>query len=311
VPAVLTTLHSSAAYFVDRTDPGGRLLATVVTLAGAGGEMAARVGFRLSAKSAALPYCASLLAILVVHETAHYLAARRHKVATSLPYFIPLPFGPGTLGAFIRIPEVPSRRALLDIGAAGPIAGFLVALPLLLWGVAHSPVLPRPPGSNAAFQSPLSLVVAFLQNGWPVLNHSFEPVLGNSLASALVIRMVHGSLGPGMTLYPHPVAFAAWVGLIATALNLVPVGQLDGGHVVQGLFGQRARRVSRLASWLLLLFGLVASWIWLVWWLVARLGPASEPPDMAPEPLSPARKLLGVLALGVLALTFVPAPFVF
>src|SRR6266568_2559876 len=169
------------------------------------------------------------------------LVARPHGVLATLPYFIPIPFGAGTLGAVIRMrSQLPSRRAALDIAAAGPIAGLVVAVPLLLWGLAHSELQAvSGPAVGSAMGSPYALVRALLQ-GAPVL--SGEPTaqfFGDSLLTVAAARLVHGALPAGMDLALHPVAFAAWLGLLVTTLNLMPMGQLDGGHVLYSLLGRR------------------------------------------------------------------------
>src|SRR5262245_34458516 len=166
-----------------------------------------------------IPFSATLIAILLVHESGHYLMCVRHRVSASLPYFLPAPpqiFPLGTFGAFIRIrSRFPDRRALFDIGAAGPWAGFVVALLATIFGLAHSSVLAAPPEK-----------------------HILE--LGDSLLTALLTRLVlHADPA---TVLLHPVAFAGWFGLFVTSVNLLPVGQLDGGHVLYAAAG-RANRV--------------------------------------------------------------------
>jgi membrane-associated protease RseP (regulator of RpoE activity) len=262
-----------------------------------------------------LPFAASLVAILFTHEMGHYLVARRHGVSTTLPYFIPFPFGFGTLGAVIRLrSQLPSRRAALDIAAAGPIAGFAVAVPLLLWGIAHSELVPAgAPEVGSAMVSPYALLRAFL-DGRPVITG--EPSVqhfGDSLLTLAATHLVHGPLPPGSDLVFNPVAFAAWIGLIVTTLNLLPLGQLDGGHVLYALVGRRlAHAGSRLISALLLLAGIFLSWNWLVWWLVTRFAMGlRHPPAVMEEPLDPARGALAILCFVLLALTFVPVPVSF
>lgn len=178
-------------------------------------------GTRASAKEA-VAFTAALLAILLAHEFGHYIAARIHRVDASLPYFIPLPvLSPfGTMGAVIRMRSViPTRRALLDIGAAGPLAGLVLAIPLYAWGVAHSQLVPS---SGAGME------------------------LGESLLTKIVEHVFGPTVPEGMDIELSPVAFAAWAGLFVTMINLLPVGQLDGGHVAYSLFG---RRQDRIAQW--------------------------------------------------------------
>jgi membrane-associated protease RseP (regulator of RpoE activity) len=245
----------------------------------------------------------------------HYLVARRHGVRATLPYFIPIPFGAGTLGAVIRMrSQLPSRGAALDIAAAGPIAGLVVAVPLLVWGLAHSELQAvTGPAVGSAMASPYALVRALLR-GAPVL--SGEPTaqfFGDSLLTAGAAWLVHGTLPPGTDLVLHPVAFAAWLGLLVTTLNLMPMGQLDGGHVLYALLGRRrAHAGSRAVSLGLLLAGIFLSWSWLVWWVVTRFAVGlGHPPSVREEPLDPARGAIAILSFVLFALTFVPVPVSF
>lgn len=293
-------------------------LATVATTLWAGFELsplAARAPTVPNVIRGGLPFAASLVAILFSHEMGHYLVARRHGVLATLPYFIPVPFGAGTLGAVIRMRSaIPSRRATLDIAAAGPLAGLAVALPLLLWGLAHSEVKEVAHASAAAaLASPLALVRA-LWEGQPLLaGTDGTQFFGDSVLTLAARFAVHGQLAPGTDVVLHPVAFAAWLGLLVTALNLVPLGQLDGGHVLYALAGRRGALVgSRIVSAGLFAAGLLLSWNWLVWWLLTRLliG-VRHPPALVEEPLDPARRAVAVLSLVLFALTFVPVPVSF
>jgi Zn-dependent protease len=171
----------------------------------------------------AAQYTAALMTILLCHEFGHYVAARLHKVDASLPFFIPLPFlSPfGTMGAVIRMRDpIRTRRALLDIGAAGPLAGLVVAVPLYAWGVAHSHLV--------ALDS-----------------SSYGVELGNSLLLRALDHLFGPAVPPGMDILLSPVAFAAWAGMFVTMINLLPVGQLDGGHVAYALFGPRQNGIGR------------------------------------------------------------------
>jgi membrane-associated protease RseP (regulator of RpoE activity) len=258
-------------------------------------------------------FSAALLAILLTHEMGHWLYARRYGVEATLPYFIPIPFGVGTLGAVIRMRgAMPSRRATLDIGAAGPIAGFAVAVPLLLWGLAHSEVQVMAEVAASA-SSPAAAVWRMMQ-GLPAFPlESGEPVFGDSLLLWGAQLLVFGPLGPGEQVLIHPVGFAAWVGLLVTALNLVPAGQLDGGHVLYALLGgRRARAVARVVSYALLVAGLFLSFSWLVWWGLSRFVVGlGHPPALVEEPLDPGRRLVAWLSLLIFVLTFVPVPVSF
>jgi membrane-associated protease RseP (regulator of RpoE activity) len=292
-------------------------LATAVTTVVAG---AGQVGLSPEAgvatvALAGLPYAAAILGILAAHELGHWLMARAWGVDATLPYFIPGPpfAGVGTLGAVIRIRSaLPSRRAVLDVGAAGPIAGFAVAVPLLAVGLLRSQV--RPVGDallevgNAG--SPAAMVRALLLGEEVRGAASSVQLMGDSLLTAAVQRLALGPLPPGHDVFLHPVAFAAWVGLLITALNLLPVGQLDGGHVLYALLGRRrALALSRLAAWGLFGCGLLLSWSWLLWWVIARfiVRPA-HPPALDEAPLDGGRVAVALVSLAILVLTFVPVP---
>ena len=293
-------------------------LATVATTLWAGYQLSPLAAFAPTLENVVrggLPFAASLVAILFSHEMGHYLVARRHGVFATLPYFIPVPFGAGTLGAVIRMRSaIPSRRAALDIAAAGPIAGLVVAVPLLLWGLAHSEVrevVGSPVGS--ALASPFALVRALLQ-GRPLLAGDLgAQYFGDSLLTVMAARLVHGTLPAGTDLVLHPVAFAAWLGLLVTTLNLVPLGQLDGGHVLYALLGRRgAHAGSRVVSAGLLAAGIFLSWNWIVWWALTRfLIGLRHPPSVTEEPLDRARAAVAILSLALFVLTFVPVPVSF
>ena len=229
-----------------------------------------------------LPYSLTLLLILLAHEFGHYLASTFHQVDSSLPYFLPSPIL-GTFGAFIRIRSpIYSRRALFDIGIAGPLAGFVFLLPALAVGIAFSKVIP-----GIAHQGSQHFGVPVLQ--W-LLEHAIFP----GAASA--------------DIYLHPVARAAWVGMFATAMNLLPIGQLDGGHILYSFFPVRHRTVSKVMCLLLLPLGIFWT-AWFFWavvlWLMGRRHPIVY--DVA-EP-NAARRKLGWLALAVFILCFTWQPF--
>jgi len=295
---VLTTLMAGAP-------PGAlRLPAAGSGLAGALAEAGAIA-------VAGLPFATSLIGILLCHEMGHYLLARSHGVDTTLPFFIPLPFGPvGTFGAVIRIRStLPSRRAVLDIGAAGPFAGFVVAVPLYAWGIAHSEV--RPVG-DAVLELPgmgaLAFVRDWISGGGRLSSDLIYP--GDNVVTWCMKQLTLGPLPPGTAVFEHPVAFAAWIGLFITALNLIPIGQLDGGHVTYALLGRRrAWQFSRVVSWGLLACGLFLSWTWLIWWVVTRfLVGYGHPPATEEVPLTTGRRAVAVLALLLFAATFIPVP---
>jgi membrane-associated protease RseP (regulator of RpoE activity) len=238
-----------------------------------------------------LGYSLTILAILGCHEMGHYLACRYYDVDASLPFFIPMPWPfllTGTMGAFIRIREpIPTKRMLFDIGIAGPIAGFLVAVPALILGVAISRVVKVPT------DVPL-----------------FE--LGEPLLFKLVSMLLWGTPPEGYSLNLHPIAFAAWFGLLATALNLFPMGQLDGGHISYAVLGDNSRHVTRaMIGVALVLTYFYRSWfVWtLLMLLMLRLSGWRHPPTLDENaPLDRPRKLLAVFAVIMFALCFTPAP---
>jgi len=263
-----------------------------------------------------VPFTISLLAILLAHEFGHYLVSRFHKTAASLPYFIPFPFSPfGTMGAVIiqREPHK-NKRILLDIGMAGPLAGFLVSLPILILGLALSKVerLPVviPPGQGLSMEgnSILYLLLKYVMFGqWLPSPASFS---GWSPWLYWVRYFFTGQPTPlgGLDVMIHPVAFAAWAGLLVTALNLIPAGQLDGGHIVHGLLGERA---PVLLPFILGGLGLLG-FVWSGWWLWALLifflgRTYAEPLDQI-TPLDPKRKVLAVLCVILFFLVFTPVP---
>lgn len=238
------------------------------------------------------PFSLSVMLILGAHELGHYFAARYHKVAVSLPYFIPLPIVSlfGTLGAFIRMKEpVKNKRALFDIGVAGPLAGLVFAVPILLYGLATSEI------------GPIS---------------STGLLEGNSLFYYLSKFVIFGQFLPNETsdVYLNQVAWAGWVGLLVTSLNLMPVGQLDGGHIMFSLFGRRAGQLFMpiiiilitlsIASYLI--YGTATWTLWIV--LLYFFGRTyAEPLDDVTE-LDPRRRWLGIATMVIFLLIFMPVP---
>jgi membrane-associated protease RseP (regulator of RpoE activity) len=294
----------------------GVLLAiTVVTTVLSGAAFAGwSGGGTWSLVLAGLSYAAAILAILLAHEMGHWLLARAWGVDSTLPYFLPM-YVPGslnfgTLGALIRLRSpIPSRDAVLDIGAAGPLAGALVAIPLYAWGMAHSRVHAIPGLAASGTDSLLDLLRAWT-SGEPVQGGG-AILFGDSLLTAAIQRLVVGPLPSGHDVIVHPVALAAWLGLFVTTLNLLPLGQLDGGHVTYAWLGERrALLVSRIVSAGLLAAGIFVSLNWLVWWLLTRLVIGlRHPPAMDERPVGPARRVVALASLVLFVLTFVPVPF--
>jgi membrane-associated protease RseP (regulator of RpoE activity) len=236
-----------------------------------------------------LSFSIPALVILLAHELGHYVACRRYRLAATLPYFLPVPLNFGTFGAFIKIKApIRSRKELFDVGIAGPIAGFVALLPFLLYGVAHS--VPAP------------LRLASGETGSDLWH------MGRCLAIQLAALPFHGWLGTGTVLNLHPFALAAWLGLLATSINLLPLGQLDGGHI---LYAATGRLQHRLAIPLWLVLGIVGVlWRgWLVWCLIVLVIGLRHPP-VADEstPLGPWRRRLAWIALVMLVLSFIPQP---
>ena len=238
-------------------------------------------------------YSATILAILGAHEFGHYYACRYYRVDASLPYFLPVPppFFTGTLGAVIRIrQQIPTKPILFDIGVAGPIAGFVVAVPALFFGLSLSNVLPFP-----------------------------ENVPGLSLGEPPLFRlaawMIWGTAPDGYSLNLHPVALAAWFGLLVTALNLFPIGQLDGGHIAYAAFGARSTLVTMVAASTVILLTFYSS-SWIAWagltvFMLLKFGPRHPRTLDHHIPLDRRRILVAIGALVIFVLCFTPAPIEF
>jgi membrane-associated protease RseP (regulator of RpoE activity) len=267
----------------------------------------------------AVLFAGSALLILFSHEMGHYLMARHYGVESSLPYFIPVPFGFGTMGAVIQLKgTIPSRNALFDIGAGGPLAGLAIALPLLVVGVMVSTPMPCPsvefPGSYSliSFASEAGKAIRHWLDGTsaaPVTGVQVE-LFGDNLLTLAVSRAVWGKLPPGVDLNGHPVFIAAWFGLLVTMFNLLPAGQLDGGHVVRAVFGPKAERLGPHIASLLLVLALLCSVSWLIWFamLVRVVGFGHPPPVDDQTPLSRGRLAASVLVWVLTVLCFMPIP---
>jgi membrane-associated protease RseP (regulator of RpoE activity) len=255
-----------------------------------------------------LPYALGLLMILGVHELGHYFAARWHGIHVTMPYFIPVPFALGTFGAFIQMKSpAENRRALFDVAVAGPLAGLVVAIPLLLIGLQSSTVV-RGQVVGGRLTTPEE----------PASQEDTEPpvvVGGTSVGSSLLLVLLAklalpDALRYGCLLQFSPLAFAGWLGLFITGLNLMPIGQLDGGHTVRALFGHRVgSAISNVALWSLLFLGLFV-WRGLLTWAIIAFFMAGQPTPPLNDltPLTVGRRWLGYLTLGLLLLIMVPLP---
>jgi len=264
----------------------------------------------------AIGFALSMLAILTAHEFGHYFAARAHKTQVTLPYFIPFPLSPfGTMGAFIRLQEPPrNKKVLLDIGLAGPLAGLVVTLPVLLVGLSLSEISPIPAVLPANFgfegNSILYLVLKYLIHGaWLP-----QPASYQGLHPILYWVQYYFTSSPlplgGWDITIHPLAWAGWAGLLVTSLNLLPAGQLDGGHVIYSLYGNRLKWIRPLIIVVLFVLG----FLWSGWWLWAFMilllgGSYAEPLDDITE-LDRNRKALARLGLIIFFLIFMPVPLV-
>ena len=230
------------------------------------------------------PFAVTLLTILLAHELGHYFACRHHHIHSSYPFFVPAPTLIGTLGAFILIRSpIRSKRALLDVGASGPLVGFLLTIPALAYGVWHARVVTD-------------------------LTTNAEVVFGMPLLLKWLAHVLRPGIAPG-TLLLDPVGRAAWVGLFATSLNLLPAGQLDGGHILRSLSPRGHRYFTLYLPVALLVLGYFLWWVWYVWAaLLFGLRFLRTAPVYDETPLDPRRKLAALITLAVLLLCFMPAP---
>jgi membrane-associated protease RseP (regulator of RpoE activity) len=242
-----------------------------------------------------LPYSLGLLTILGVHELGHYFAARWHEIRVTPPFFIPVPFALGTFGAFIQMRSpTENRRALFDVAVAGPLAGLVIAVPALWIGLQDSAVIQGRTVEEATAHSVVGGASA-----------------GSSLLFALIAKAaLPDALRHGYVLQLSPLAFAGWLGLLVTALNLLPIGQLDGGHTARAMFGQRiGSTISTVAMWSLLLLALfvwpgLLMWVLIVFFIAGR----GTPPLNDLVPISAGRKWLGYATFAILILILVPLP---
>lgn len=236
-----------------------------------------------------LPFSAALLCILGAHEMGHFLTSKYYRIDASLPYFIPAPTFIGTFGAFIKMrTPMMNKRVLLDVGANGPLAGLLVTIPVLAVGLKLSEIKALPASAEGGL------------------------TLGSSLILYLMTKVMLGNLPDTHQVVLHPLGFAGWIGLLITSMNLIPVGQLDGGHIAYAVLGKKKTMfLSKAVLIGMMLLGIWASRVWLMWALIlfVLLGIRHPAPLDGDVPLDRRRKLVGVGMLAVFVLTFVPVPF--
>jgi membrane-associated protease RseP (regulator of RpoE activity) len=237
--------------------------------------------------SLSIIYVVVLLGILLGHELGHFLTCRYYKINATLPYFIPAPTLIGTLGAFIKIKSpITRKQQLFDIGVAGPLTGFILSVPALLYGLSLSKAVPLVPHDEA-----------------------FVYVFGEPLILKIFGALIFKNIPADYSIYLHPIAFAGWVGILVTALNLFPVGQLDGGHVSYALLGKKSRNLARIFLGIFIVMG-IFFWVgWFIWaFLIFFLG-LRHPRVLDEEAnLSPRRKFIGYVVIVIFILSFIPDP---
>jgi membrane-associated protease RseP (regulator of RpoE activity) len=233
-----------------------------------------------------LPFAGTLMTILLCHELSHYIASKKHHTKATLPYFIPAPSIIGTFGAFIKMKSpIITRKALIDIGASGPIAGFIVSVIASIIGLSMSQVV-----SVQHAEGALSL--------------------GDSILFSFLSKVVIGVTPDNHDILLHPVAFAGWIGLFVTSLNLIPIGQLDGGHVAFAILGERHRYISIVLVVVLAVLGIFYWEGWALWAVLMLILGIKHPPVLYWEvPLDPKRRFIGILTFIIFIITFIPSPF--
>jgi len=232
-----------------------------------------------------LVYALVLIVILLGHEMGHYLTCRHYHIEATLPFFIPAPTLIGTMGAFIKIKSpITLKKQLFDIGVSGPLAGFCLSLPALVYGLSLSKVVPSVPREDTLFFG--------------------EPLLLRFISSLMFRNAPAES-----DLFLHPIGIAGWVGILVTALNLFPLGQLDGGHISYAFIGQKAKPLARLLIVVFFIMGVFFWAGWIVWALAILLLGLKHPRVIdETEPLSPARRVLGIVVMAIFIISFIPAP---
>jgi membrane-associated protease RseP (regulator of RpoE activity) len=234
-----------------------------------------------------LPFAATLMIILLCHELSHYLSSKKHDVEATLPYFIPAPTLFGTFGAFIKMKTpITTKNALMDIGASGPIAGFVVSVVATVIGLYLSKV------------APVGKVVA-----------GVTLRLGDSLLFSGLQRLILGTVPKHYNVLFHPIAIAGWIGFFVTSINLIPVGQLDGGHIAYALLGERHSSMSKILILVMIFLGVFVWEGWAVWAVLLILLGFRHPPIVySSVPLDPKRKVIGWIAVVIFIITFMPVP---
>lgn len=232
-------------------------------------------------------YSITIMTILLSHELGHFFMCRKYHVEATMPYFLPLPFPPfGTFGAVIKMKgHIPNKKALFDIGAAGPMMGLFFAIPAIIIGLNLSDVRPVP-----------SDTTQYLGLGEPIL-------------FSFIAKLIFGTLPDGIDIYLHPVAFAGWAGLFVTALNLLPIGQLDGGHIMYALLGKKSKIVYRIGIFIFCVIAILLYPGWMVFAVLLLLFGFRHPAPMDEAvQLDPKRRILGVILFIVFLLSFTPVP---
>jgi len=235
--------------------------------------------------SLSIVYAIVLIGILLGHELGHFLACQYYKIDATLPYFIPAPTLIGTLGAFIKIKSpITRKQQLFDIGIAGPLVGFILSVPTLIYGLSLSRAVPAIPREESL-------------------------IFGEPLILKIIGSMIFKNIPPDFDVILHPVAFAGWVGIFVTALNLFPIGQLDGGHISYALLGPKSRNLAKLFLGIFIFMG-IFFWIgWFIWVFIIFLMGLRHPRVIDEEtPLSPRRKFLGFVVFIIFILSFIPDP---
>ncbi len=235
-----------------------------------------------------LPFSITIMTILLSHEMGHYLTARLYGIKATLPYFIPFPSIIGTMGAVIKIKSpINDRKALLYIGALGPIVGFILSLIASIAGIYLSEIKPLPTDTNG-----------------------LVPIFGDSFLFSFIVTAIHGEIPAGHDIYLSPYAWAGWIGFLVTSLNLMPMGQLDGSHVIHALIGRK----QLIFGWATLFGLIVLSFFWpgwIVWILITLFFLMVGHPNLEDNTeLSAKEKFVGWLCVGIFIITFIPIPVV-